>query len=147
MALIKKFVNRISVRKLYTTSRLFSEEDKAQKAAKTSSPTIFDKIIQKTIPAEIIYEDSECLAFQDVNPQAPVHFLVIPRKRIPMISDATVNESQLLGKLMAIAGKLGAERAPEGFRIVINNGKHGCQSVYHLHLHVIGGRQLKWPPG
>lgn len=139
-------IPRFLTRNFHTTRKLFSEQDIAQTAAKTQS-TIFDKIIEKKIPADIIYEDSECLAFQDVNPQAPVHFLVIPGKRIPMISDATSDDSKILGKLMVIASKLGAERAPDGFRIVVNNGKHGCQSVYHLHLHVLGGRQLKWPPG
>ncbi|XP_055533863.1 histidine triad nucleotide-binding protein 1-like [Wyeomyia smithii] len=109
--------------------------------------TIFDKIIQKQIPADIIYEDSECLAFNDVSPQGPVHFLVIPKRRIPKLEDGTEADVTTFGHLMRIAGQLGKDRAPQGFRLVVNNGEHGCQSVYHLHLHVIGGRQLGWPPG
>ncbi|XP_055624871.1 uncharacterized HIT-like protein Synpcc7942_1390 [Toxorhynchites rutilus septentrionalis] len=109
--------------------------------------TIFDKIIRKQIPADIIYEDDKCLAFNDVLPQGPVHFLVIPKQRIPKLEDGTVKDVETFGHLMQIAGQLGKQKAPNGFRLVINNGDHGCQTVHHLHLHIIGGRQLSWPPG
>ncbi|XDV20202.1 hypothetical protein PO909_025561 [Leuciscus waleckii] len=111
-------------------------------------PTIFSKIIDKTIPAVIIYEDEKCLAFRDVNPQAPVHFLVIPRIPIPGISEAHNDDAQLLGHLLLVAKNVAKkEGLDEGYRVVINDGKNGAQSVYHLHIHVLGGRQMKWPPG
>ncbi|XP_056094349.1 histidine triad nucleotide-binding protein 2, mitochondrial [Rhinichthys klamathensis goyatoka] len=111
-------------------------------------PTIFSKIIDKTIPAVIIYEDEKCLAFRDVNPQAPVHFLVIPRIPIPRISEAHNDDAQLLGHLLIVAKNIAKkEGLDEGYRVVINDGKNGAQSVYHLHIHVLGGRQMKWPPG
>ncbi|KAL9701788.1 hypothetical protein quinque_005229 [Culex quinquefasciatus] len=97
--------------------------------------TIFDKIIRRQIPADIIYEDERCLAFNDVSPQGPVHFLVIPKRRIAKLEDGTAADEQIFGHLMQVAGALGKERAPEGFRMVVNNGEHGCQSVFHLHLH------------
>ncbi|XP_051750705.1 histidine triad nucleotide-binding protein 2, mitochondrial [Ctenopharyngodon idella] len=111
-------------------------------------PTIFSKIIDKTIPAAIIYEDDKCLAFRDVNPQAPVHFLVIPRIPIPRISEAHDDDAQLLGHLLIVAKNVAKkEGLDEGYRVVVNDGKNGAQSVYHLHIHVLGGRQMKWPPG
>ncbi|KAK7165066.1 hypothetical protein R3I94_003442 [Phoxinus phoxinus] len=111
-------------------------------------PTIFSKIIDKTIPAVIIHEDEKCLAFRDVNPQAPVHFLVIPRIPIPRISEAHNDDAQLLGHLLIVAKNVAKkEGLDEGYRVVINDGKNGAQSVYHLHIHVLGGRQMKWPPG
>ncbi|XP_033097656.1 uncharacterized HIT-like protein Synpcc7942_1390 [Anneissia japonica] len=111
-------------------------------------PTIFSKILDKTIPADIIYEDDRCIAFRDVNPVAPVHFLVIPRIVIPRLSQADDSDTQLLGHLLTIARKTAeAEGLQEGYRVVINDGKDGSQSVYHLHVHVMGGRQMSWPPG
>ncbi|XP_046975854.1 uncharacterized HIT-like protein Synpcc7942_1390 [Vanessa cardui] len=128
--------------------RPYSDEVKrAQNADVTSGPTIFDKIISKEIKADIIYEDELCLAFNDIAPQAPVHFLVIPKRKIPRLQDSETGDRELLGHLMLVARSLGAARAPQGWRLVVNNGVHGAQSVYHLHLHVLGGRQLKWPPG
>jgi len=113
-----------------------------------SSPTIFDKILAKQIPADIIYEDDKCMAFHDVAPQAPVHFLVIPKVRLSMLSLAKEGDAAILGHCMFIASKMAREQGlEEGFRVVVNNGPDGCQSVYHLHIHVMGGRQLKWPPG
>lgn len=138
---------------LSTTPVNCNEELKAQEAAAAGKPrsrgepTLFDKIIAKEIPADIFYEDEKCLAFNDIAPQAPVHFLIIPKLRIPMLEVSEPSDSEVLGHLMIVAGKLGKEKAPKGFRMVVNNGLHGCQSVYHLHLHVLGGRQLKWPPG
>lgn len=124
-----------------------TEEELAQKPQVIGTPTIFDKIISKEIPTDILYEDKDCLAFTDVNPQAPTHFLVIPKRRIPMLEVAEESDEQILGKLLLVARSLAKKKLKEGFRVVINNGVHGCQSVYHLHLHVLGGRQLKWPPG
>ncbi|XP_072164923.1 adenosine 5'-monophosphoramidase HINT1-like [Diadema setosum] len=127
-------------------SILASEARKTDR--KKDKPNIFTKILNKEVPADLIYEDDQCIAFRDVNAVAPTHFLVIPRKEIPTISEAEDSDSQLLGHLMTVARKIAAtEPLEEGYRIVINNGKHGSQSVYHLHIHVIGGRQMKWPPG
>ncbi|KAL4660447.1 histidine triad nucleotide-binding protein 2, mitochondrial-like [Arapaima gigas] len=111
-------------------------------------PTIFSKVLDRSIPADIIYEDRKCVAFRDVNPQAPVHFLVIPRIPIPRISKAKDDDAELLGHLLVVAKNMALQEGlQEGYRIVINDGKHGSQSVYHLHVHVLGGRQMKWPPG
>ncbi|XP_073480162.1 uncharacterized HIT-like protein Synpcc7942_1390 isoform X1 [Aquarana catesbeiana] len=123
------------------------EVQRAQKA-QSNSVTIFSRIIDRSIPADIIYEDEQCLAFRDVSPQGPVHFLVIPRKPIARISEVTVGDTQLLGHLLVTASHLAQkEGLTQGYRIVINDGKQGAQSVYHLHVHVIGGRQMGWPPG
>lgn len=122
-------------------------------AASTDSdkdaPTIFDKIITGDIPCTKVHEDDLCLAFRDVNPQAPVHVLVIPKNRdgLTQLSKARDDQHQLLGHLLLAASRIGKTECPEGFRIVINDGKHGAQSVYHLHVHVVGGRQMSWPPG
>lgn len=125
-----------------------SDEVKLAQDAKPATDTIFGKIIRKEIPATIIYEDEQCLAFQDVSPQAPKHFLVIPKKPIQQLSLAEDSDEQLLGHLMIIARKCAKEQGMEnGFRVVVNDGKDGAQSVYHLHLHVLGGRQMSWPPG
>uniref|UniRef100_A0A0N4ZH57 HIT domain-containing protein n=1 Tax=Parastrongyloides trichosuri TaxID=131310 RepID=A0A0N4ZH57_PARTI len=126
-----------------------SEVDKAKAASLADqSETIFDKIIRKEIPAKIIHEDNDTLAFHDVAPQAPIHFLVIPKRRITMLEKAQPSDENLLGKLMLTANKCASDLGlKDGYRVVINNGKNGCQSVYHLHLHVLGGRQLGWPPG
>nr|XP_015195672.1 PREDICTED: uncharacterized HIT-like protein Synpcc7942_1390 isoform X1 [Lepisosteus oculatus] len=128
-----------------TKARLAEE---ARRKYGNPASTIFSKIIDKTIPADVIYEDEKCLAFRDISPQAPVHFLVIPRTPIPRISEAKDDEAQLLGHLLVVAKKVAAkEGLREGYRVVINDGKHGAQSVYHLHIHVLGGRQMSWPPG
>ncbi|MCJ8746868.1 hypothetical protein PDJAM_G00146690 [Pangasius djambal] len=122
--------------------------EEASKKYGSPAPTIFSKILDKSIPADIIYEDNKCLAFRDISPQAPVHFLVIPRTPIPRISEAHDDDAPLLGHLLIVARKLAKkEGLSEGYRLVINDGKHGAQSVYHLHLHVLGGRQMQWPPG
>ncbi|XP_033116762.1 histidine triad nucleotide-binding protein 1-like [Anneissia japonica] len=116
--------------------------------ASVGGDTIFGKIIRKEIPADIIYEDEQCLAFKDINPQAPVHFLVIPKRQIAQLSKAKEEDKQLLGHLMFIAQKVAADmKLDNGFRVVLNDGADGCQTVFHIHLHVIGGRQLSWPPG
>merc|ERR1712080_22259 len=124
-------------------ARAMSEEA-ASKAGRPTGPTIFSKILDGSIPADFIHKDDLCVAFNDVNPQAPIHFLVIPRKPIAMLEEAEDDDGALLGHLMLTARKLAKEK---GYRVVINNGVEGCQSVYHLHIHVMGGRQLTWPPG
>ncbi|MCL4130176.1 UNVERIFIED_CONTAM: hypothetical protein GTU68_064845 [Idotea baltica] len=124
-----------------------SEVEKAQNAS-PQQETVFGKILKGEIPCKFIYEDDKCVAFHDLAPQAPVHFLVIPRKPIVMLSEAEDCDEQLLGHLMLVAKKVAKEqKLDNGFRLVINNGKDGAQSVYHIHLHVMGGRQLSWPPG
>jgi histidine triad (HIT) family protein len=114
----------------------------------TTQDTIFGKIIRKEIPADIVYEDELAIAFRDVQPQAPVHILVIPKKPIPKLADATLEDTTLLGHLLLTVKKV-AEQAglSKGYRVVINNGEDGGQTVYHLHLHILGDRQMKWPPG
>ncbi|MEI8210908.1 MAG: histidine triad nucleotide-binding protein [Planctomycetota bacterium] len=111
--------------------------------------TIFSKIIRKEIPAEILYEDELALAFADIHPQAPVHFLVIPKKPIESLATAEENDVALLGHLQWVIRHQAAAMglAEEGYRVVTNIGGHGGQSVPHLHYHVLGGRALKWPPG
>ncbi|EFO21072.2 hypothetical protein LOAG_07417 [Loa loa] len=130
----------------YMLRKMKSEVEKAQTAG-PESDTIFGKIIRKEIPAKIIMEDDDILAFHDVSPQAPVHFLVIPKKSIAMLQDVKDQDEVVLGKLLVAAAKAASHLGlKDGYRVVINNGKHGCQSVYHLHVHVLGGRQLGWPP-
>ena len=111
--------------------------------------TIFQKIIDREIPSDIVWEDDHCLAFRDVNPQAPVHILVIPKKTIAQVHHATDEDRDLMGRLMLAAVDVARREGLEdgGYRLVINNGNHGGQSVYHLHCHVLGGRQMRWPPG
>jgi len=106
--------------------------------------TIFSKIIRREIPADIVYEDDLCLAFSDVAPQAPIHILVIPKTPF---RDAVESDAPTLGHVMQIAARLGNEKCPDGFRLVTNIGSDGGQSVAHLHIHVLGGRSLSWPPG
>ena len=112
------------------------------------SDTIFGKIIRREIPADIVYEDDLALAFKDINPQAPTHILVIPKKPIPRISDAGSEDQALLGHLLWTVKQV-AEKAglSNGYRVVINNGADGGQTVDHLHLHILGDRQMQWPPG
>ncbi len=112
------------------------------------SETIFDKIIRKEIPADIVYEDDLALAFKDINPQAPVHILVIPKKPIPQLSEANDDDQALLGHLLLTVKKVATEAGlSNGYRVVINSGSDGGQTVYHLHLHILGDRQMNWPPG
>ncbi|NEQ97208.1 MAG: histidine triad nucleotide-binding protein [Cyanothece sp. SIO2G6] len=110
--------------------------------------TIFSKIIRKEIPADIVYEDDLALAFRDISPQAPVHILVIPKQPIPMLADATDTDQALLGHLLLTAKAVAAQEGlTNGYRVVINTGEDGGQTVFHLHLHILGGRSLQWPPG
>lgn len=110
--------------------------------------TIFTKIIAREIPAKIVYEDELCLAFHDVNPQAPTHVLLIPKKEIPRLVDATAEDAALLGHLMLTANKIAKQLGVgDAFRLAVNNGADAGQSVFHLHLHILAGRAFKWPPG
>ena len=110
--------------------------------------TIFGKIIRREIPSDIVYEDEHCLAFRDVNPQAPTHVLLIPKKEIDRLSAAGDEDQALLGHLMLAAGKVARQLGvDDAFRLVVNNGAEAGQSVFHLHLHIIGGRPMRWPPG
>ena len=121
-----------------------------ERAAQDSAPpTVFDKIVAKQIPAKVVHEDELCLGFVDAGPQAPVHLLLIPKVRAGMtqLSQASAANAPVLGHMMVVAGELGKAHCPNGFRIVVNDGADGAQSVYHLHLHILGGRQMQWPPG
>ena len=111
--------------------------------------TLFEKICDKEIPADIVHEDELCVAFRDISPQAPVHILVIPRKAVPRIGKAGPEDGALLGHLLLTAAAVArAEGISEGgYRLVVNNGPNGGESVPHLHVHLLGGRQLEWPPG
>ena len=110
--------------------------------------TLFTKIINKEIPAQIVYEDDLCLAFRDINAHAPTHVLLIPKKEIPRLVDATAEDQALLGHLMITAGKIARDLGVgDAFRLAVNNGADAGQSVFHLHLHILAGRPFKWPPG
>ena len=112
------------------------------------SETIFQKIIDKELPADIVYEDDSCLAFKDINPVAPIHILVIPKKRIEKISDSSAEDKELLGHLFLVAGNIARDLGIEdAFRLVVNNGAGAQQTVFHLHIHLIAGREFNWPPG
>ncbi|MDA7682190.1 histidine triad nucleotide-binding protein [Verrucomicrobia bacterium] len=110
--------------------------------------TLFEKIIQRNIPADIVFEDDQVLAFRDINPAAPTHVLVIPKKPISRIGAADTEDQSLIGHLMLKAAEIARElKLENGFRLVINNGPDGGESVPHLHCHILGGRALQWPPG
>lgn len=110
--------------------------------------SIFEKIINKELPADIVYEDDQCLAFKDINPQAPIHILVIPKKPIEKLIDSELEDQQLLGHLLLVCNKVAEEAGiGEAFRLVMNNGAGAGQSVFHIHFHVLGGRPFRWPPG
>jgi histidine triad (HIT) family protein len=140
-----------------TTRYMSDAESAAAAAAAESDPalnpraaTFFDKIVSKEIPADLVHEDDLCMAFRDIAPQGPTHFLVIPKNKdgLNRLSNAREDQKGLLGHLLytaqEVAGKLGLKE--NGFRVIINDGKNGAQSVYHLHIHVIGGEQMGWPP-
>lgn len=112
------------------------------------SETIFSKIIRKEIPADIVYEDDLTLAFRDVHPQAPVHILIIPKQPIVSIAEATDADAALLGKLLLTVKRVATQQGlSKGYRVVINTGEDAGQTVFHLHLHLLGQRQMTWPPG
>ena len=113
-----------------------------------SEKTLFQKIADREIPAELVYEDDRCIAFRDINPQAPTHFLIVPRKPIPTLDDLTEDDEPLVGHLFTVARDLaGKEGLTNGYRTVFNCGNDAGQTVYHIHLHLLGGRTLTWPPG
>jgi len=111
--------------------------------------TLFEKIIAREIPADIVHEDDLCLAFRDIAPQAPVHILVVPKRVIPRVAESVPEDGELLGHLLRTGARIAAAEgiAESGFRLVINNGPHGGETVPHLHLHLLGGRPMEWPPG
>lgn len=110
--------------------------------------TIFEKIIAREIPAEIVLENDKLIAFRDVNPQAPVHVLIVPKRVLPRLADATSADRELLGELLLAAAKIAKQlKLTSGFRVVINSGPDAGESVPHLHVHLLGQRQLGWPPG
>ena len=138
--------------RLHLLRRAMSEAEKAQHAQPPAEneDTLFDKIVRREIPSTVVFEDERVMAFRDINPTAPTHIVLIPKNRdgLTQLSLAQERHRDLLGHLMWAAAEVARlENLAEGWRLVVNNGVHGCQSVYHLHLHIIGGRQLTWPPG
>lgn len=109
--------------------------------------TLFEKIIARQIPATIVLEDDHAVAFRDINPQAPVHILVVPRKPIPRLSEATAEDTALLGRCLDAARRAAAQEGLATYRIVLNDGEDAGQTVFHVHFHVLGGRKFTWPPG
>ena len=110
--------------------------------------TLFTKIINREIPADIVYEDEQCLAFRDIDPKAPTHILIIPKKEIPKVSEAVEMDQKLLGHLLLKAGDIARnEGLSDDFRLVVNNGASAGQTVFHLHIHLMAGRTFDWPPG
>jgi len=110
--------------------------------------TLFQKIADQEIPAKLIHEDAVCVAFHDIAPQAPTHVLIVPRKPIPRVAEASAEDQAALGHLLLVAGQLSRQLGlAKGFRVVINNGPDGGETVPHLHVHLLGGRALDWPPG
>jgi histidine triad (HIT) family protein len=113
------------------------------------SDDLFLKIINREIPADIVYETDEILAFRDISPQAPVHVLIIPKEQINTINDIEPRHAKIIGELFLVAAEIAAKEglADDGYRLVMNCNQHGGQAVYHIHLHLLGGRQMGWPPG
>ena len=110
--------------------------------------TIFEKIIERELPSKIIFEDDKCIVIEDIAPKAPTHLLIIPKKVIPKLSDANQEDQAILGHLMLVAGKISRQlELDDTFRLIVNNGAKAGQSVFHLHLHLMSGRVLNWPPG
>ncbi|XP_056409017.1 adenosine 5'-monophosphoramidase HINT2 [Hyla sarda] len=147
-----RFTPSLALCNSWAQQRTYCANDEVRRAqgatAQGAAPTIFSRILDRTLPADIIYEDDQCLAFRDVSPQAPVHFLVIPKIQIPRISQVTPGDKELVGHLLVTASQLAQQEGlSAGYRMVINDGQQGAQSVYHLHIHVMGGRQMGWPPG
>jgi len=122
---------------------------KPQSIQRAMSKTLFQKIADRELPAKIVYEDDKVVAFHDIRPQAPVHVLIIPRKPIARIADATAGDEALLGHLLLKAAEVAKQLglAQSGYRLVINNGPNAGESVPHLHCHILGGRPMGWPPG
>ncbi len=110
---------------------------------------LFCKIIDKKVPSKVVYEDEHVFAFEDINPQAPIHILIIPRKHIPTTLDMTEEDNELIGRLFQTANKIARDKgvAQRGFRLVINCNPESGQTIYHIHLHLLAGRIMRWPPG
>lgn len=113
------------------------------------SDCLFCKIVEKTIPSKLVHEDDRAVAFEDINPQAPTHVLVVPRRHVASVSELAAPDAGLLGHLMLTAAAVAKQKgiAESGYRVVVNTGRNGGQTVFHLHLHVLGGRPMHWPPG
>lgn len=111
--------------------------------------TLFEKIIAGEIPADIVFEDEWCIAFRDINPQAPTHVLIVPRKPVVNVAHATADDAELLGRVLLAAGEVARQLGVEqgGYRLVLNNGAGAGQTVFHMHCHLLAGRPLTWPPG
>jgi histidine triad (HIT) family protein len=110
--------------------------------------TLFQKIIDREIPAKVAYEDEQCIVIHDIQPEAPVHLLIIPKRLIPRVSEAAAGDEAVLGHLLVVAGLVAKQlNLAAGFRLVVNNGPHASESVPHLHVHLLAGRQMTWPPG
>ena len=110
--------------------------------------TVFQKIIDRELPADIVHEDEQCVAFRDIAPAAPTHILVVPKKPVDQVENLAPEDAPLMGHLVYVASQLArTEGLHEGYRLVVNNGAEGGQSVFHIHLHLLGGRQMAWPPG
>jgi histidine triad (HIT) family protein len=111
--------------------------------------TLFERIINREIPAQIIHEDNKCVAIRDLNPQAPIHVLIIPKRPLPRLGEAAESDAALLGHLLLTAASIAKREGIDesGYRVVLNHGRHAGESVPHLHVHLLGGRQMKWPPG
>ncbi|MGD0839548.1 MAG: histidine triad nucleotide-binding protein [Candidatus Acidiferrales bacterium] len=112
-----------------------------------TSDCLFCRIARKEIPAKLVYEDDEIFAFEDINPQAPDHILICPRRHLESLSEAVAEDAALLGRILLVGAKLAKQRKRSDFRAVFNNGPEAGQSVFHLHLHLLGGRAFSWPPG
>ncbi|CAA6661936.1 unnamed protein product [Spirodela intermedia] len=128
-----------------------SEKEAALAAVPSDAPTVFDMIIKKEIPSTVVYEDDKALAFRDIAPQAPTHIVIIPKVKdgLTGISKAEPRHVEILGHLLYVAKLVAKQEGIDqsGYRVVINDGRNGCQSVFHLHVHLLGGRQMNWPPG
>lgn len=113
------------------------------------NPCLFCRIAQREVPSNIVYEDDQVVAFEDINPQAPFHVLIVPRRHAQSVQELEQTDRPLLGHLMLTGAKLARDKgvADSGYRLVVNTGAHGGQTVFHLHLHVLGGRPMRWPPG
>jgi histidine triad (HIT) family protein len=111
------------------------------------SGCLFCQIVAQEKPAVLVYEDEHCIAFEDIYPKAPLHVLIVPRKHIPTLADGTEEDKKLLGHLLHVAAHVAKEKRISSFRVVINTNGEAGQTIYHLHLHVLGGRTLRWPPG
>ncbi len=111
------------------------------------SDCLFCKITAGEIPSETVYEDENYFAFNDISPQAPTHFLIIPKKHIPKVSEISAADTELMGGLFAVAKKICDDRSISDYRLVMNNGEGAGQTVFHIHLHVLAGREMNWPPG